>query len=214
MPIDFPSRRRVRLVLFVWLSVLLHLSVIFSPLLGRTTGAPDEKSWQGGNPSPVLRATLILPSGQVRMDARYQAPADIPAVKARTGVVRGQDPAAAEPAAGGSVGAGVLPILGTEYFPTGRLSVRPQPLGEVDLDTGETRLLSASGTMILSLWINDRGEVVDLSVEQNDLPEVFSRIAREAFRNLRFSPGELNGRRVGTVMRVEVSYEDLRETGP
>ena len=64
----------------------------------------------------------------------------------------------------------------------------------------------ASGTVVLKLWINELGDVVSVDVEKSDLPEAYTKTAVAAFGNIRFVPGEVDGRRVGTMMRIEVIY--------
>lgn len=97
-------------------------------------------------------------------------------------------------------------IPGRAYYPTEQLTVRPKALAEVELDMAETAIPEPSGKMILSLWINEYGEVVDASVETNDLSERVSNATVEAFRKLRFKPGEINGKAVGVVMKIEAVY--------
>jgi hypothetical protein len=163
----------------------------------------------------VLRATLTHPVAPVVLAPVVEKrPQRTPATEAQR--VAKDDPkvAASENERMASVGANVLPLSGVEFYPTNVLTVRPQPLNEVELDTDETATVAAFGKMRLSLWINEQGEVVDLLVEHNDMPELFLRVAEKAFRNLKFSPGELNGTKVGALMRVEVGYEDLRGTAP
>jgi hypothetical protein len=46
------------------------------------------------------------------------------------------------------------------------------------------------------------------------LPIAISRSAVAAFGNLRFVPGEINGRRVRTMMRIEVTYDDGPQLSP
>lgn len=107
-------------------------------------------------------------------------------------------------------GANVLPIPAPTFYTTDQLSKRPQPTAEAELDAPEIRPIIASGKMILKLWINELGEVIDVEVERTELPEAFSRTAVAAFRRLHFSAGERHGQRVGSVMRIEVSYDDGR----
>ena len=115
------------------------------------------------------------------------------------------------PALDRAVGIGLLPIPAPTYYTTDQLTKRPQPTAEAKLDTPETWPIIASGTIILKLWINERGDVISVDVEKTDLAEIFSRTAVEAFKQLHFDPGEINGRRVGTMMRIEVTYDDGRK---
>jgi TonB family protein len=118
------------------------------------------------------------------------------------------------PALARTEGIGLLPIPAPTYYTTDQLTKRPQPTAEPELDTPEIGPVFASGTIILKLWISELGDVISVDVEKTDLPEIFSRTAVAAFRNLRFVPGELNGKRVGTVMRIEVTYDDGRKPPP
>lgn len=108
----------------------------------------------------------------------------------------------------------ILPLPGMDYFPTNALAVKPKALGEAALDPAEIAAIVASGKILLVLRINDQGEVVDVSVEHSDLPDVFTETAVQAFLKLPFAPGELNGRKVGAVMRIEVRYDDVRLSAP
>lgn len=108
----------------------------------------------------------------------------------------------------------ILPLPGIDYYATNALTVKPKALGEAALDPEEIAAIVATGRVVLLLRINEQGEVVDVSVEHSDLPDVFSETAAKAFRKLRFAPGELDGRKVGAVMRIEVRYDDDRLPAP
>lgn len=101
-----------------------------------------------------------------------------------------------------------------DYYATNTLTTKPQPLGEAVLDPAEIAAIIATGKVVLVLRINELGKVIDVSVEHSDLPDVFSETAAKAFRKLPFTPGELDGRKVGAVMRVEVRYDDERLPAP
>lgn len=98
----------------------------------------------------------------------------------------------------------LLPLPGVAYYSLEMLSVRPRPLGEVLLDSEETAGMVSEHSMVLELRISERGDVVDVAIESSELPETASASVVSAFRKLRFLPGELNGQKVGTVMRVGV----------
>jgi TonB family protein len=107
-------------------------------------------------------------------------------------------------------GMGILPLPGPTYYDPTLLSKQPLPITPVDLDTPEIRPIIASGKMLLKLWINESGEVVNVELEESDLPEQFSEVAKMAFRKLRLQPGERSGVPVNTVIRIEVQYDDGR----
>lgn len=118
------------------------------------------------------------------------------------------------PALDRTEGIGLLPIPAPTYYTTDQLTKRPQPTAEAELDTPEIWPILASGTIVLKLWISELGDVIAVDVEKTDLPETFSSTAVAAFRRLRFTPGEIDGRPVGTMMRIEVTYDDSRTPPP
>ena len=67
--------------------------------------------------------------------------------------------------------------------------------------------MTAHGGIILTLWIDTLGEVLEVTVEPADIPEEIADGIIKAFRQLHFKPGELNGRAVGVVMRIEVGVD-------
>jgi len=110
-------------------------------------------------------------------------------------------------------GANILPIPGTAYYTTDQLTKRPQAVLVPELDPPATRSIIVSGTLVLELKIDEQGQVVEVAVVQNDLPGIFANTAADAFRNARFLPGEREGKRVNTLMKIEVKYDDKRLSG-
>jgi hypothetical protein len=105
---------------------------------------------------------------------------------------------------------GHLPEL-IAYYATGLLTKRPQPLGSFEqLDPPELKAFIASGKMVLHLWIDDRGYVARAEIESSTLPPLLTRKAAAHFERLRFTPAERSGFIVGTIMRIEVSFDDPR----
>jgi len=97
-----------------------------------------------------------------------------------------------------------LPIAG--YYPSSELTDPPEPLGEVNPpDLGEYPE-TEPGKIVLTLWISDSGNVVYVLRESSTLPEGISNIIVGGFEQLRFKPGEINGRQVGAVLRIEIDY--------
>jgi outer membrane biosynthesis protein TonB len=192
-----------RLVVALTLSCLLHAGLFFVPYLGVST-SPSRPAAQGRQ-NGTLNATLALEKHSAFAEASPVSTERQSVAKAAADRMAGEEARAASDRA---VGIGLLPIPAPTYYTTDRLTKRPQPTAEAELDTPETWPIAASGTIILKLWISEFGDVVSADVEKTDLPELFSRTAVAAFRNLRFVPGEIDGRRVRTVMRIEVIYSD------
>ena len=171
------------LPLWLLVSLLLHLSLIAPPQLGRAVG--------GGHPASdfrpsSLRASLNDAASPSR--AVQSAPEPTPAQRAPA---QAADDASQRRA-------------GLAFYPSAALTIRPVALSEPLLDDGD----AVAGELVL--WIDDRGAVVEVSAGRSDPPSARLRAVADAFRRVRFSPGELNGQKVGAVMRIAVSYDDER----
>lgn len=96
------------------------------------------------------------------------------------------------------------------FFPVEKISIRPYPIdildgvGPPDVDPSEMH-----GRSILKVWINETGEVVETDVLFSDMPSSFLVAAVSAFKRMRFMPGWLDGKRVGSVMTIEINAEDF-----
>ena len=100
--------------------------------------------------------------------------------------------------------------LESRFYPAGQLSKRPRVIDEVDLETADTRSLLATGKMVFNLVIDNAGLVLAVDVEQTDLPEIFTTAASNAFMKFKFEPGELDGTPVGSILRIEITYDDAQ----
>ena len=198
---------RLRLVAALALSCLLHAALVLLPYLGVSTKETRFALAGRQAPPPAINATLAA-AGEHKYSAAG-VPATTQALPDKSAADRPAD--TAQPASRHRAeGVELLPLQAPVYYTTDQLTKRPQPLASAELDAPEIRPIVASGTMVLTLWINEFGAVADVSVEKTDLPEVFSRSAVAAFKGLRFLPGERNGQPVGTLMRIEVTYADGR----
>jgi hypothetical protein len=99
--------------------------------------------------------------------------------------------------------------LGDEagYIPRPRLSVVPVMQHSVVLQWPPEWAAEGLYSEVLSLFIDEYGIVQRVRVDGNGLPELFQHQARQAFLGVRFSPGQLNGRDVKSLIRIEVSFE-------
>lgn len=193
------------------LSCLLHAAIVVLPALGERSAPERAVARTTQSSPPVVTVSLVL--------TRKGEKTPMPIPPAESGIALGdtKSPGAADSRApeskDRSEGAGLLPIPGPVYYTTDQLTKRPQALAVAELDTAATRSIIVSGALILRLRINEQGLVVDAEVEQNELPEIFAETAIKAFRQSRFTPGERNGQRVNTLMRIEVRYDDKRLSG-
>jgi len=196
-----------RLIAALLLSCLLHSGVVILPYLGNSSKESRSMQEGGRKAQRALSATLTSLKGTPLAVANLSRQGDRSAESSRFSANPDE---ASRPSRPRREGADWLPLPAPVYYATDQLTKRPQPLAEADLDTPEIRPIIASGKMILKLWINDLGEVIEVEVEKTELPEAFSRAAVAAFKQLRFAAGERHGQAVGSVMRVEVSYVDGR----
>jgi hypothetical protein len=204
-----------RLLASLAVSCLLHAALVFMPFLGVGTIA-SQPTVQGGQKLKTTRAlnvTLVLEK-QPAIAVADGSPVFAEGGSMTDASAEGMATEERRPASDRTAGIGLLPIPAPAYYTTDQLTKHPQPTAEAELDTPEIRPILASGTIILKLWISELGDAVAVDVEKTDLPEIFSKTAVAAFKNLRFVPGEINGRRVGAVMRIEVTYDDGRKPPP
>jgi len=198
---------RARLFAAFAFSCLLHGALVFLPYLGRGSYEAQTAAAARSSAPPAMHATLA-PGGE-RVYSAPERPLQSAAAAESAAAGRSAPVPAAAPTHR-TDGLGLLPLPAPAFYTTDELSKRPQPLASAELDAPEIRPIVASGKLVLTLLINEAGIVVDVLVDETELPEVFSRTAVAAFKALRFQPGERNGRPVGTLMRIEVDYADGR----
>jgi TonB family protein len=206
-----PDAELLRLLAALAFSCLLHAAVTFLPFLGKSV-IETRLALKGSQKTPPVISAILTMTGEHRF-ATSSVPPATAIEPAAAAVDRPTDEEQLQSQTGAE-GADLLPIPALGYYTTDQLSKRPQPVTAIELDSAETRAIVVSGKIILKLWINEFGSVADVEVETSELPEVFSRAALAAFRNAHFTPGERNGSPVGTVMRIEVSYDDGRLPQP
>ncbi len=101
-----------------------------------------------------------------------------------------------------------LSLTEEKFFTADQLTQHPRPEGEVNLNVPETLLLTQPGNLVLSLWINSVGKVVSIHYEASELPEAFTSAIGAVFGQVRFIPGEIHGRPVNSIMRIEIAHQD------
>ena len=181
----FPDKAWRRLCAALAVSFLLHAALLFLPHPGARPGGAH-----------ALRA---------RIDVALKAPA-APRGTPDAGPQQGSRSGPPRPRA-----PELLPLPAPTYYTTDQLTRPPRPLSQPDLTPPQVAR-SVSGTVVLKLWIGESGDVAAAEVEESNLPPKISRTAAEAFAKVRFAPGEIDGRRVASVMRIELTYGRGRRT--
>lgn len=201
-----PASDLKRLLASMAVSCLLHAALVSMPYFdfGTSASRPAAQGGQKLKPPRAIDATLVLENRSAIAVAEVSTKGGGMA-DSSAGRVAGEP---TRRAPNRTEGIGLLPIPAPTYYTTDKLTKRPRPTAEPELDAPEIGPIFASGTVILKLWISELGDVSSVEVEKTDLPEIFSRTAVAAFRRLRFVPGEINGQRVGTMMRIEITYDD------
>ena len=98
------------------------------------------------------------------------------------------------------------------YVTRQHLSRTPQAESVVPLDYPSFDGDEGFYVAVLSLFIDEAGVVQRIRIEDPGLPEPLEGAARRAFLGVRFRPGEIDGRSVRSVIRVEVCF-DRRPAG-
>jgi hypothetical protein len=176
-------------------SCALHAALVLAPYHGTGTDA-DTAASRSAARMPDAGAARVL-------DVRLQRASAAPAAAAAR-------PAAPSPARGSER----LPVPAPAYYYTDQLTKPPRALSQPRLEVPRKVARSVVGKVQLKLWINELGGVESVEVEASDLPNTVSEVAAAAFRELRFAPGEIDGVRVRTLMRVEVAYSGGRVSAP
>jgi len=95
-----------------------------------------------------------------------------------------------------------------EFVPRPLLTVPPVALESVILVAPQDQSQIVRHVAVLSLFIDEEGQVLRISASEPMLPPAFEQAAREAFIAARFAPGQLNGIPVKSRVRVEVVFDN------
>lgn len=95
------------------------------------------------------------------------------------------------------------------YVPRRWLTLGPKPLAPILLPFPAAYQERARYTVVLNLYIEADGRVGRIEFVGVPLPELLERTARNAFEHARFSPGQVKGRIVKSLIQVEVDFDAL-----
>jgi hypothetical protein len=194
-----PRRAWARLGAALAVSSMVHAAVVLLPESG--PGSVDPV------PAPALALRLVP------VDAAA-APDPVPVVQGATPQAKATKPVPPKeaPAAPPRVpGIGVLPIPAHHFHTAEQLTRRAKPLSRPNFDVPRLEQAFTTGSVVLKVWIDALGSVVAVEIEASDVPQALAMNAAKAFAELRYAPGEISGRRVATLMRIEVAYVDGKQ---
>jgi len=95
------------------------------------------------------------------------------------------------------------------YVPRRWLTVGPKPIAPILLPFPAGFQERARYTVVLNLYIEADGRVGRVEFVGVPLPELLERTARNAFEHARFTPGQVKGRTVKSLIQVEVDFDAL-----
>lgn len=183
-------------------ALLLHLALLVS-------GAQALGDWKREHllPQPTLTPQALKVrsvTGQAAVTPSMDAPRPVQTTLAAGGAVAPLQPV--ELASVTLPGTVYEPAV---YVPRALLTVAPVARAPVLLDWPANWLTRGSYRGVLKLYLDEQGRVERVEPDEDmALPGPLFETAREAFMAASFSPGELNGQAVKTVMRVEVEFDD------
>ena len=198
-----------RLYAALAVSSLLHAAVLLAPYFGASSATVQP----AGRDAPEAGSTRVL---EVRLEQVGQSPAAIDGKSAAedgAAVTPARPAAAEEPRQPQQLarGADLLPVPAPVFYTMDQLTKAPQPTSQPVLDVPYRIARAVRGGVTLQLSIDELGNVVSVVVEQSNVPAVVSALAAKAFWKLHYEPGEIDGRSVGALIKVQVKYGDRIE---
>jgi hypothetical protein len=163
--------------------------------------------------SLLLHAALLLPGASIQPGVLGMRSGDTQDLVLRAAVGPAPPPAAASTQTSSDVdkpAATSAPLPQADargHYLAEQLSRPPRPLQEVKLDLPEAGLLTAPGQLRLTLWIDSEGRVVAYHMDAPDLPEEYTTAVAEVFASIRYAPGELLGRKVNSILKLQIEHQ-------
>jgi len=107
---------------------------------------------------------------------------------------------------GGKAEIEIEAAAGSDYVIASQLSQRPAVLGTIDVPYPDIVPEGGEVRIVLTLYINERGIVDRVQVEDSTVPTPFADAARRAFLLATFTPGRAHDQAVRSQVQVEVSF--------
>ena len=93
-----------------------------------------------------------------------------------------------------------------EYLISSQLSQRPVVLGTIEVPYPEIKPEGGEVKVVLTLYINERGIVDRVEVDDASVPAPFADAARRAFLLATFTPGRVHDQAVRSQLQIEVNF--------
>lgn len=176
--------RKVSLLIAFAVSLSLHLAA-FVFLAGSAYSNKIPSGRAAGLSNAVLIVTITKPEMHIQ-------PAVTPSNDLTSEAPRNPEPSnAMRPP-----GKGILPspalALQERYFSVSELDVIPRIQQDIELYPEELQHFKKGGKVVLSLWINETGQVEKVELVSSALPAIFSEVATRNFLQASFLPGKKN----------------------
>lgn len=189
------ARRHLPAPLLICVGLALASHVL---LLAWVAGGGGSASGQGGYPATsALNVRQLPPSAVAEVGALPPRPEEAPQERVAL-------PAPAASAAS-QVSAEVFDER--DYLPRRELTAAPAPSHEVPLLWPPEGVPAGHYAEVLTLFIDETGQVRKVRVEGDGLPPLLKRQAQESFLGARFAPGQLHGQAVKSRIRIEVAFD-------
>jgi len=103
---------------------------------------------------------------------------------------------------------GVIPVTEEPYYKIKELDVVPRAISSIMPRYPEAVPASVRhGVIKLEIKLDEDGLVTEVTVLSGEPPGYFEDAAREAFLNARFTPGVKSGRKVRSLLKLQVHFE-------
>jgi protein TonB len=164
----------------------------------------------GPRPAPVsdsIEAQATAGAGDAATTAGQTAAS---AIDVAATVPVSQAPGAAAPTGRSAASAAEAGNGDFDYVPRQYLSTVPSPVTDVQVPFPEGLKGEFSRRVQLSLFIDERGVVQRVRIDESSGETALEDAARDTFRQTRFTPGHIYGKPVRSLIRVEVDFEAQR----
>lgn len=192
-------RRQLPAPLLICVGLALASHVL---LLAWVAGSgAGRSSGQGAGPAQAVTARQLP----------LQPPVRVPDLSAEPAAVR--EPATPAVVAAASAAASAASQASPEvfderdYLPRRELSAAPTPYHEVPLLWPAEGVPAGHYAEVLTLFIDETGQVRKVRVDGDGLPPLLKRQAQESFMGARFAPGQQRGQAVKSRIRIEVAFD-------